>query len=502
MRNYTNNPSGRTYTWEYNDSADTGIPSDTDVVTGLEVRENVTTLTIDMPSTVTSASVRVVGKLRGGPSRRWQLLSDGDLDGVSDGTATAYLVTAAYSRVDVQLVTAAGSAGQVTADLIKTDGNAAIPVSGSAGSGGQTWSIEDEVIGNSNITPSITSPPLLPIDTLTPDSTPWVIANAVLKEQESVSSQQAELRGMCLSDDGSNLYTAGANPNKIHQWTLSTEFDLATIAYLQEYDPGTGATILGVQLLDSGTRMFILSYSAGATNRKLRQYSLSTAWDITSASLVDTFDMSGDMSIDTGFWMRADGQKVYIVGSPNRVYEYDISPAWDLTGVTLNQFLDVSGETTTEDGVWFPTDGSTMFMMARADETLFSYPLSTAWDITTAGVVSSVNLTPDLTNAEFIWFKSDGILFWTGTSGVDDILQYRLEAASGSISTVTVSGSVEAGSMFAVSDSRNNAGTNNITVNFGSHDFHGQAATNDALTTDGETATYQYVSVAVGFIRM
>ena len=84
------------------------------------------------------------------------------------------------------------------------------------------------------------------------------------------------------------------------------------------------------------------------------------------------------------------------------------------------------------------------------------------------------------------------------------------DAVSGKILPVNVTSNVctvsaptadlKAGVSFGVCDSRANAGTNNITVDFGSEPFHGAAATDHTVDADRQTCIYTYVNSTIGWV--
>jgi hypothetical protein len=73
---------------------------------------------------------------------------------------------------------------------------------------------------------------------------------------------------------------------------------------------------------------------------------------------------------------------------------------------------------------------------------------------------------------------------------------------SGSAVSITVPSSPMAGQWFAVVDSRGNAGTNNITVNFtgATVNFHGSSQ-DYTLSTNNEYARFTYVNSTVGWVK-
>ena len=86
--------------------------------------------------------------------------------------------------------------------------------------------------------------------------------------------------------------------------------------------------------------MFIV----GSNGQEVNEYTLTTAWDVSSASAVDSFSVSGHENTPTGIAFSESGKKMFIVGgtSPScEVNEWTLTTAWDLssaahTGIVYN----------------------------------------------------------------------------------------------------------------------------------------------------------------------
>jgi len=105
---------------------------------------------------------------------------------------------------------------------------------------------------------------------------------------------------------------------------LSTAWDVSTASYAsksfsvatQDNQPAE------VVLSSSGTKMFVL----GGTNTTVYQYTLSTAWDVSTASY-DTvsFSVAAQESFPGGITFSFDGSQMYAVGAGNTtVYQYPL----------------------------------------------------------------------------------------------------------------------------------------------------------------------------------
>jgi DNA-binding beta-propeller fold protein YncE len=155
-------------------------------------------------------------------------------------------------------------------------------------------------------------------------STPFDIATATWNGVDfKIGSQDPSPAALVFSPDGNNLYIVGAYPNyKIHQYILTTAFDLTSASY-----SGSGFLVLAqesqagsIAISNDGTKIFI----AGAGNDTVFQYNMLTPFDISTASYSGiSFIVGAQDSLPTGLFIRDDGTKLYIIGmTGDTVYQY------------------------------------------------------------------------------------------------------------------------------------------------------------------------------------
>ncbi len=166
----------------------------------------------------------------------------------------------------------------------------------------------------------------------------------------------------------------------------------------------------------------------------VKQYSLTTAWDISTCSTTATSSITVQTQNNSmeGLFFKPDGTKMYLAGSfPNQeVYEYDLSTAWDLSTASYNSVsLDVSANATPWDVIFKP-DGTKMYL---ADSNYVEeYALSTAWDITSATHTvrsSAFSTIGGNTNVPALAFNADGSKMFAGSATGGRINEYDLTTA-------------------------------------------------------------------------
>lgn len=181
-----------------------------------------------------------------------------------------------------------------------------------------------------------------------------------------------------------------------------------------------------IQFKTDGTKMYIL----GAGNDNIYQFSLSTPWDVSTFSYDSvSFSQLSQESAAQGMWIKPDGTKFYLAGpSSDTVYQYSMSTAWDMSTASYdNVSKSVSTEDSSPSSLFFRKDGLKMFVLGNQYDKVFQYTLSTAWDISTATYDSkSLSLSTQDTNVKGMWFVDSKTIYIIGTGSSDSIFEYTL----------------------------------------------------------------------------
>ena len=205
-----------------------------------------------------------------------------------------------------------------------------------------------------------------------------------------------------------------------------------------------------VKFNNDGTKMFVLS----AQYDQIEEFTLTTAFDVSTASSVDTFDISSQHLNADGFTFNSDGTKFYLSGyNSTFIYEYDLSTAFDISTSSYNSnSFSVSSQDSQPLGVAFNNNGTKMFVVGNNFRRVHEYDLSTAFDITSASHVDYFSVVNETNSPRNITFNSDGTRMFV--SGDNELNEYKLTTAF-DVSTAS------AYDVFAFSESVNGITFNN-----------------------------------------
>ena len=163
-------------------------------------------------------------------------------------------------------------------------------------------------------------------------STSWDVSTASYESKSlSVSSQENGPTGLRFKDDGTSAYVVGGS-DAIYQYNLSTAWDVSTGSYASKSLSVTSQETNPRQLFfkDDGTKVYIV----GTTNDTIYQYALSTAWDISTGSYESkSFSVSSQSNAPQSFYISPNGDKMWVAQgfSGATVYQYSLSTAWDIS---------------------------------------------------------------------------------------------------------------------------------------------------------------------------
>ena len=224
--------------------------------------------------------------------------------------------------------------------------------------------------------------------------TAWDVSTASFLQAFSVVAQENVPTGLFFKTDGTKMYVIGQTGDVVNEYDLGTAWDVSTASFLQTYN-GTASETLPTAIFfkPDGTKMYVM----GTTGDAVREYDLSTAWNVSTASFLQTFSVSAQESAPSGLFFKPDGTKMYVMGSAgDDVNEYDLSTAWDVSTASYLQSFVVGATDPT--GLFFKPDGTQMYVMGTTSDVINAYDLSTAWDVSTAIVSAIQSNIVDFTN--------------------------------------------------------------------------------------------------------
>lgn len=168
-------------------------------------------------------------------------------------------------------------------------------------------------------------------------STPYDVTTIDAGAEQLISSFAISPRGIAFSNDEKKMYIANLNPDEIYELSvnvsngnISSLTPLATLSVTSQQGTPTA-----INFNNDGTKLFV----AGAAPGGIFEYTLSTAFDLSTATYSNNSFLITEMSSVTGFSFNSYGTKLYITNdnsADKKVYQYSLSTAFDLSTVSYD----------------------------------------------------------------------------------------------------------------------------------------------------------------------
>jgi hypothetical protein len=264
---------------------------------------------------------------------------------------------------------------------------------------------------------------------------------------DSITLGSTEILGAPVFYTGSNSDTADEVANNIILGSYNLGFAVFTdhLDLTAELDFIQAAPRFGWD----GSRMYILEGALSANGVRLVQYTLSTPWDVTTASADGTeFDILADELEDVhDFVIKPDGTKLYAIGTADgeagnraRLLQYSFGTPFDASTLTSDAILiDLGalrgaflGATTCSAlALAIGDDGQALFIADNVFDRLWKFEFNTAWDASTLRFnAENFFYNALVTRATSVLFKPNGLAFWlVDSDDLGRLEEYTLSVA-------------------------------------------------------------------------
>ena len=265
--------------------------------------------------------------------------------------------------------------------------------------------------------------------TETASTTNYSLTSALYDSKKGfVGSQESVPTDLFFKPDGTKMFVIGQTGDDVNEYNLSTAWDVSTASYSQNFSVANQETTpRGIAFKPDGTKMFIL----GQIGDDVNEYNLSTAWNVSTASYSQNFSVANQETSPSAIRFNNDGTKMYILGTvTDKVFQYSLSTAYDVSTASYgNVNFSVQAQESTPEAVIFNNDGTKMYILGTITDAVHQYSLSTAFNVSTASYDSvSFSVVRQELNAMGMFFKPDGTKFYVIGYITDYVYQYSTVA--------------------------------------------------------------------------
>lgn len=228
--------------------------------------------------------------------------------------------------------------------------------------------------------------------------------------------------------DGSIMYAVDFVSDSIYQYALSTPWDITSATYnnVSFYVGDKSNPPASFRFKPDGTKLYYL----GGSDDDLYQYTLLTPWNVSTAVYDNkTIDLTSRDANASDIFFKPDGIKMYYTGFEgfdDSLYQYTLSTAWDISTATYDDIvIHLNSGAANTSGTYITSSGTQLFSIVTSLSVIRQNTISTPWDISTStydGI--TFNGSGQESTGQSIYFKADCSNFFMTGSSSDSIYQY------------------------------------------------------------------------------
>lgn len=236
----------------------------------------------------------------------------------------------------------------------------------------------------------------------------------------SVNSQETNPTSFFYRADWLKLYVVWLSNDRVYQYTLSTAWDITSATYdsLSFWVSPQTSSPYWMFFKDDWTKMYI------TWGNFIYQYTLSTAWNVSTASYDSiSHNFGAQESNARWFYFSNDWLSLYIILDNADIYQYNLWTAWQISTISYTWNSKTISSESQSYWIYLKDDLSRMYTVWQTNRIVYQYTLSTPWDISTA-TYDNVNFLTDESVPRSISFKDDFSKFYVIWTSGDRVRQF------------------------------------------------------------------------------
>ena len=232
-------------------------------------------------------------------------------------------------------------------------------------------------------------------------TTAFDVTSAVLEKSASITTVENKPQDVKFNSDGTVIFILGTGGNGIDRWSLSTPYDIGSITVADTTFTSIGGDPRGFDFNNDGTKMFILD---GSTEKRVEEYNLSTPYNPDTKTLTNTLGNATSSNFHQGLGFNADGSKMFVVkgedsrnNADNKIDEYALSTAFDISTATLTgTFSPTISSDADITGLAFNNAGTKMYHLDFDGDKVHEYSLSCPFKVTSSSTCDAPQKNKDV----------------------------------------------------------------------------------------------------------
>lgn len=197
------------------------------------------------------------------------------------------------------------------------------------------------------------------------------------KNLSALASESNALQAVVFKSDGTKCYALYGDSSRIYQFSLSTAWDISTAIYDSvslNISAQTGVDASSMFIGNSGSTLFV---SAATT---IYQYTMSSAWNLATASY-DSKSFTDASSGSDGVYLTA--TKLFMCNaSSNVIRQYSVGTPWDISTASYDSVsLSITDASSDNQCFTFVNQGNSIIIAGRTNTRVYQYNVTTPYTL-------------------------------------------------------------------------------------------------------------------------
>ena len=234
-------------------------------------------------------------------------------------------------------------------------------------------------------------------------TTAFDITSATLEKSVAIGARESKPEDVKFNSDGTVIFILGTenSRNGIDRWSLSTPYDIGSITAADSDHTEIGGDPRGLAFNNDGTKMFVLD---GSAEKRVEEYNLSTPYNPDTKTLTNTLGNATSSNFHQGLGFNADGSKMFVVkgedstdNADNKIDEYALSTAFDISTATLTgTFSPTISSAADITGLAFNNAGTKMYHLDFDGDKVHEYSLTCPFKVTSSSTCDAPQKNKDV----------------------------------------------------------------------------------------------------------
>jgi len=191
--------------------------------------------------------------------------------------------------------------------------------------------------------------------------------------------------GLDISPTGDRMFLASRDTDSIYRYDLSTPFDFTTASHVQTLSLGGSINPYGIKFSPTGNRLFVLN-----SNGPVLQWISTGTYSLSTGGAWQSYNY-GTASVNNtrGIAFNTDGTKMTILtyGGATGIHEFDLTTGFDPSTATYNSvYFNTAPYMTVPMNHWFNSTGTKLYVSNYSGNKIHTFYLATPFDISSSNI--------------------------------------------------------------------------------------------------------------------